>query len=267
MPRLDPATRNIVIGRLQAGQSQNEVARTVNVDQSTIFRLWNRFQQAGSSNDRPRSGRLRKRTPGKDRYIRFFHLRNRTVSASTIAVGIPGLRRMSSQTVRNRLRQHGIRPRRPYFGAVLTPLHRHERVRWCNRLRGWTFRNGCRIWFSDESRFLLQKWDGRIRVYRRRNERFSSSCVQEVDNNGGGSVIIWVAISNDSKTELVHVPGNLTAVRYRVEIIQPHLMHVIDRQRELFQQNNARPHTARLSMDYLKQNTINVLPWSSNSRD
>jgi hypothetical protein len=38
MPRLDPATRNIVIGRLQAGQSQNEVARTVNVDQSTIFR-------------------------------------------------------------------------------------------------------------------------------------------------------------------------------------------------------------------------------------
>jgi hypothetical protein len=72
MPRLDPATRNIVIGRLQAGQSQNEVARTVNVDQSTIFRLWNRFQQAGSSNDRPRSGRLRKTTPGKDRYIRSF---------------------------------------------------------------------------------------------------------------------------------------------------------------------------------------------------
>jgi hypothetical protein len=31
MPRLDPATRNIVIGRLQAGESQNEVARTLNV--------------------------------------------------------------------------------------------------------------------------------------------------------------------------------------------------------------------------------------------
>jgi hypothetical protein len=27
MPRLDPATRNIVIDRLQAGQSQNEAAR------------------------------------------------------------------------------------------------------------------------------------------------------------------------------------------------------------------------------------------------
>jgi transposase len=149
------------------------------------------------------------------------------------------LRRISSQKVRNRLRQHGIRPKRPYFGAVLTPLHRRESVCWCNRLRGWTFRNWRRIWFSDESSFLLQKRDGRISVYRRLHERFSSSCVS----------------------------GNLTAVRYRDEILQPRLMHVIDRQRELFQQDNARPHTARVAMDYLEQNNINVLPWPSISPD
>ena len=40
MARLDPATRNLAIGRLQAGESQNEVARTLNVNQSTISRLW-----------------------------------------------------------------------------------------------------------------------------------------------------------------------------------------------------------------------------------
>ena len=108
MPRLNPATRNIVIGRLQARQSQNEVARNLNVNQSTISRLWNRFQQTGSSNDCPRSERPRIATPGQDLYTRVFHLRNRTVSASTTAVGIPGLRRSSSQRVRNRLRQHGI---------------------------------------------------------------------------------------------------------------------------------------------------------------
>jgi transposase len=45
MPRLDRATRNIAIGLLQAGESQNEVARTMIVNQSTISRLWNRFQQ------------------------------------------------------------------------------------------------------------------------------------------------------------------------------------------------------------------------------
>jgi hypothetical protein len=109
-------------------------------------------------------------------------------------------------------------------GTVLTPLHRRERGLWCNRLRGWTFRNWWRIWFSDESGAAY------IRVYRRRNERFSSSCVQEVDSFSGGSVMMWAAISNDHRTDLVHVPRNLIAVRYRDEILQPHFIHVIDRQ-------------------------------------
>ena len=44
-------------------------------------------------------------------------------------------------------------------------------------------------------------------------------------------------------------------------------MHVIDRQRDFFQQDNTRPHTARVTMDYLEQNNINVLPWPSKSPD
>ena len=79
--------------------------------------------------------------------------------------------------------------------------------------------------------------------------------------------MMWAAISNDRKSDLVHVPSNLTAVRYINEILQPHLLHVIDRQRELFQQDDARPHTARVAMDYLEQNSINVLPWPSKSSD
>ena len=78
MPRLDSPTGNIVIGRLHGGQLQNEVGRTPNINQSTISRLWNIFQQTGSSNARPRSGRPRRATPVQDRYIRVFQPRNRT---------------------------------------------------------------------------------------------------------------------------------------------------------------------------------------------
>jgi transposase len=42
---------------------------------------------------------------------------------------------------------------------------------------------------------------------------------------------------------------------------------VVYRQRELFQQDNARSHTERETMDYLEQNNINVLPWPSKSQD
>ena len=114
---------------------------------------------------------------------------------------------------------------------------------------------------------MLQKLDRRTRVYRCVNERFVSSCVPEVDSFDGGSFKLWAAISNDGKTELLHVLGNLTAKKYRDKILQPHLMHVLGRQSELFQQDNTRPHTVLLTIDYLEQNTYNVLLWPSKSPD
>ena len=73
-------------------------------------------------------------------------------------------------------------------GAVLTPLHRRERVRWYNRLRGWIFRSWRRIRFSDESRFLLQKRDGRIRVYRR-------TFLFLLCSGSGSSVMMWTQMT------------------------------------------------------------------------
>jgi hypothetical protein len=52
--RLDPATRNNAIGRLQGGQSQTEVDRQFKVHQSSILHLWQRLNQTGSAEDRPR---------------------------------------------------------------------------------------------------------------------------------------------------------------------------------------------------------------------
>ena len=82
MPRLDTATRNIVIDRLQAGETQNAVARLYNVQRSKISRLLQRYQQSGSTADRQRSGRPRITSAAQDRYIRALHLRNLSVTAS-----------------------------------------------------------------------------------------------------------------------------------------------------------------------------------------
>jgi hypothetical protein len=69
-----------------------------------------------------------------------FHLRKRTDNAITTAAAIPELRRISTQTAQNKLRQRGIRPKSPYVGPVLTHAHRRTRVRqlrWCHALRVW----------------------------------------------------------------------------------------------------------------------------------
>ena len=50
---------------------------------------------------------------------------------------------------------------------------------------------------------------------------------------------VEVVPSCGRKTDLMHVPGNLTSVRHRDEILQLNPMHVIDHQRELSQENDA----------------------------
>lgn len=114
---------------------------------------------------------------------------------------------------------------------------------------------------------MLQRADGRARVYRRQNERFAANCIQEVDRFGGGSVMMWAAISHNGKTNLVLVNGNLTAQRYCDEILQPHVLPIMQNNGRIFQQDNARPHTARITTAFLQRNNVNVLSWPSKSPD
>ena len=76
-----------------------------------------------------------------------------------------------TRTVRNRLRERNIRPRRPAIRPVLQRRHRVARLVWCRAHLRSTRRDWARILFSDESRFHLDSRDGRSRVYRRVGER------------------------------------------------------------------------------------------------
>nr|XP_042898564.1 uncharacterized protein LOC122269446 [Parasteatoda tepidariorum] len=58
----------------------------------------------------------------------------------------------------------------------------------------------------------------------------------------------------------------MTARRYVQEILQPHVLPLIQRlPGAIFQQDNARPHMARVSQDFLR--TVTTLPWPARSPD
>lgn len=140
----------------------------------------------------------------------------------------------------------------------------------------WLRRHDPRIWrrqrwqavlFTDESRFNLFRADGRRRVYRRRNERYADSCVIERDRFGGGSVMVWGGIAYGRRTQLHIIRGNLNAIRYRDEILSPHLVPFLQQHNLTLQQDNARPHVARICTAYLQAHNIDVLPWPAFSPD
>ena len=56
MPRLSQIQREQAIGMLRAGASQRQIARRFGVSQAAISQLLARYQETGSTNDRPRPG-------------------------------------------------------------------------------------------------------------------------------------------------------------------------------------------------------------------
>ena len=119
------------------------------------------------------------------------------------------------------------------------------------------------------SYLLTDQGDGRARVYRRKGERYTDACVLQRNRFGGGSVMIWDGIVGGRKTRLIKVNCNLNAQGYINQILAIEAIPFIQRHGVCvtLQQENASPHTARVTQRYLPQNNVNVLPWPANSPD
>uniref|UniRef100_A0AAZ3QWR6 Transposase Tc1-like domain-containing protein n=1 Tax=Oncorhynchus tshawytscha TaxID=74940 RepID=A0AAZ3QWR6_ONCTS len=178
MPRVPAHLRESALGMLQGGMRTADVARDINCNVRTVRCLRRRYRETERTADRPRSGRPRVTTPAQVRYIRTSHLRDRYRMATTTARDTPGNHNpsISAQTVRNKLREVGLRACRPVVSQVLSRHHRQQRHLWTQTHSCWTRQDWQKVLFTDELRFYLTRGDGRIRVYRRRNEHYTEAC-------------------------------------------------------------------------------------------
>ena len=254
---------------LEAGMSVTAVARQIGVHHSTVSRLWSRWVATGSHRDRRRSGRPRITTAAQDRDIVLTSHRNQFMTAKKIASQLQAATRTraSDQTIRRRLHTRTLRARKPYVCVPLTQCHRQIRLNWTIHRR-WTQRQWNNVLFTDESRFNLEHSDGRRRIWRRPGERYDEQNIVQRDRYGGGSIMVWGGIARNSKIDLITVQGLLTAVRYCAQIVQPVIVpYARQRPGVIVQQDNARPHTARFTMNVFNTNNIQLLDWPARSPD
>ena len=80
--------------------------------------------------------------------------------------------------------------------------------------------------------------------------------------------MVWGGVSQHHWTELVVIAGNLNAVRYREDIILPHVVPFLQAHPDMtLQHDNATSHTARSVCDFLQDRNVSVLPWPAKSPD
>ncbi|GFT58096.1 transposable element Tc1 transposase [Trichonephila clavipes] len=167
---------------------------------------------------------------------------------------------------KRRLTEVGLRSRRPLRRLPLTPHHRQCRLDFCRPRATWSVTDWRRVIFSDESRFSLSADDHRTRVWRRTGQRSDPAFIVERHTAISQGVTVWGAISWDTRSSLVVLQGTLTARRYVDDILTLIVLPMLSsRPGAIYQQDNARPHTARLSQQCLQG--YDVLPWPARSPD
>ncbi|GFX42101.1 transposable element Tcb2 transposase [Trichonephila clavipes] len=173
---------------------------------------------------------------------------------------------VSSRTIRSRLAERHLGSLCSLRVLPLTPSLRPLRLEWCRRQGNWTAVEWNQVVFSYESKFNLSSDDNRVRVLRPRGERLNPAFALQRHATPTAGGMVWGAVAYNTWSPLVLIGGTMIAQQYVHDMLQPHVLPLIQRlPGAIFQQDNARPHASRVSQDFL--HTVTTLSWPARSPD
>ena len=158
MPRLSVAERNQIVGMHLSGRSCRDIASSFPTSKSSVHKVLQKFATDGTVNDRPRSGRPKKTTANEDQRILQLHEEHPFFPVKQTAND----QNVHPSTIRRRLKQGGLKCRRPYIGSPFKEHHRESRLEWCRDKDRWFGPQWDAVLFSDESKFNVSFADGRL---------------------------------------------------------------------------------------------------------
>jgi transposase len=175
--------------------------------------------------------------------------------------------KISSSTIskiRNLLK---FRYRKPRTTQNLTENQIHNRMNFCLTNLTNEIDWSSDVIISDESRFAIGE-DSRRRWIRRGVYLENTFCKK---NKFRKSIMVWACIGKNYKSPLIFIEGNLNSKGY-IEMLHENeifsnIKNEFDTSKVYFQQDGATCHTAKSSIDYIKQNMNLIENWPSNSPD
>ena len=236
----------------------------VSAKYGTVKNTWQRYLSTGSVRDIHRPGRPKVFSVRSERRIVRKHKENPFLTA--IESGDQWA--VSRFTVGKILKKYGLQCRKPHKVPVIFQQNKNMRRIFADKTRSWNQQWKQVLW-SDESTFCLHQHDGRIKIYRQPKPDMQKRNQLQFDRWKIGGILVWVGISYNCHTNLVFIEGPITAQRYIDEVLVREVVPFLQSYPEvwIFQQDNASPHSAEITNQFLAQNDIRTLPWTPTSPD
>ncbi|GFX15963.1 transposable element Tc1 transposase [Trichonephila clavipes] len=220
------------------------------------------------------SGRKRKLTDRDKRVLTRIVARKRKQSLSQITSEVNSHLRnpISARTVQRELHASNLYGRVGIRKPLVTSRHALQRRQWCRTHRQWTPQQWQQVIWSDESTSTLFQTTGRVYVWRTPKEAFAPECIVPTVKHGGGSLMVWGAISWRGLGPLVTLHGKVKAAHY-VNIlgdqVHPFVQTSFPGECPLYQDDNAPIHTAKIVQEGFAEHEGEVahLDWPPQSPD
>ncbi|KFM83329.1 Transposable element Tcb1 transposase, partial [Stegodyphus mimosarum] len=265
----------MIIGFRAKGGSISETAEFVNCSRAAVVKVYRAWQNGTVQNQRRgKCGAPRAIDDRGERRLRRCVRADRraTVEQLTTKMNQGATKSVSQSTIQRTLLRLGLRSRRLVRAPMLTAVHRRRRLEFARQYSSWTSTEWRQVAFSDESRFMLHRTDGRWRIRRETSERNHPATIAGTVQAGGGSIMVWGMFSWHSLGSLIIVEGTMDQYKYAsvlADHVHPYMRIVFPQDDGIFQQDNARCHTAASVRAWFEehQDEFTVLPWPANSPD
>ncbi|UYV82757.1 K02A2.6-like [Cordylochernes scorpioides] len=238
----DAFTRGMVIGLKRAGWSIRQIAADTHLGASTVHRLWRRWLEQENVAIYRNVGATRVTSARVDRRILRQAVAAPQATCTAILQHVQDTldHSISTRTISRRLVANGLHSCRPLRRLPLTPPNRRQRLEWCRARSTW-----------------MTEWHRVVS---------NPAAIVERPTVRQRGIMVWGAIASDSRSPLLRIQGTMTAQRYVDDVLRPvTLPYLQGVPNALYQQDNARPHTARISQQALQD--VQMLPWPPYSPD
>lgn len=264
MPRatlLTAEEKAVILAHDETGMNVTEIARCVQRHHSTVGRFLRQPNRSQPASRRPTNKKLSCRDV---RHIVQTALRYKK-SAKDIRDHLNlsiSVRRVQQILCSTAFLKYSKARSAPY----LKIRHKEARLEWAKEKLQWNQTIWKDVMFTDEKKLNLDGPDGlqyHWHDLRKEPEIFSKR------QQGGGSVMVWGAISYKGTLELEGIDGNMDS-EYYCEVLRVGLLPVADDvlgDNWILVQDGASVHTSNHTADWLDANDVSVIDWPAKSPD